>query len=792
MTELTKEQVDLEGIAHVGQYIRDRVIPAHMTDDEAADELGIGRHALNDLLNGRTGLTRRLALSLNESFKSDHHLLLDIQSHLLTGVEDAHREGDRSGLYDPVACVIRGIQIELWARGEEARSRLGSLLRRLVLATGEGPTRADFRADDEFAPARGRVESETQTRWIPEGESVWELGTGEASGDEAERGYADALGETTSGDRSRRSFVFVTTGRWTDKDRWAGDKRNLGEWRDVRAYDRDDLEEWIEQSAPVQVWMAERLGTPVDGMRSLERCWEEWSGGVVPSLPHSMFSSAIEAHALEFRRLFTEMVGGFGRMSTSLDIAADSSGEALAFLSCLAGDDRFGFEAWGSRVVVFESVGSAKKFAGMSESDVVVQVSSSEDVDRALGEYWRKSNQFILACPRGLPESKLRLTIDRLGREDFNAVLREMNIHEEQSGSLFQSTAGSPTVLQRLLSTPDAGGTATVALLGSWRATHEADTEAVRMLARADDYESVESDASRLTEQGESATWSVRDIPMVRTSSGLIRRDKENAIVRFGVYSRLDRLLAVGDSISSDQLDNLFLLANNLLTADYSPELRAGICETLAILAAHGDGILGRREPGLDGRVSQLVGDLLRSLDGEGFESLDDCLPDLAEAAPEGFLDLLETVWRPEESDASFVHKEHPGLLRALERLAWEPAYLPRVANVLAGLRHPEPSTRLERTPRDVLGAIFSPVAPQTGVSAERLNEIMESLDPESSRCRLDAAGRLSVGQIQFRSRQRTSPLARIRARRRYRVGPAGAGVGRAKSDSPGAGLART
>ena len=728
MIEPTNEEADLEGIAHIGQYIRDRVIPAHMTDDEAADELGIGRHALSDLLNGRTGLTRRLALSLNESFKADHHLLLDIQSQLTSRFEDAHGEGDRPGLYDPVACIIDGMQIELWARGEEARSRLGSLIRRLVLATGEESTRAYFRADEGLAPGRGRVESEAQTRWVPEGESVWELGTGDAPGDGAERGYARALGETKSGDRSRQSFVFMTAGRWADKDEWAGDKRKLGEWRDVRAYDRDDLEEWIERSAPVQVWLSEWLGTPVDGMRSLERCWEEWSGGVAPALPRSMFDSAIEAHAVEFRRLFTEMVGGFGRVSMSLDVAADSSGEALAFLSCLAEDDRFGYGTWGSRVVVFDSVERAGTFAGMSKSNIVVVVSSSEDVDEVLGKYWRRSNQFILACPRGLPESKLRLTIDRLGREDFRAVLRQMNIDDEQADGMYRRTAGSPTVLRRLLSTPDAGRTAAVALLGSWRATHEGDTEAVRMLARADDYESVESDASGPIERSEPATWSMRDVPMVRTGSGGFRRDEENAIVRFGVYSRLDRLLAVGDSISLDQLDDLFLLAKDMPTADYSPELRTGICETLAILAAHGDGILGKREPGLDRRVSQLVGNLLRSLDGEGQKALDDCLPDLAEAAPEEFLDLLETVWWPGESDASFDHSDHPGLLRALERLAWEPSYLPRVANVLAGLRHPEPSTRLETTPRDVLGAIFSPVAPQNGVSAERLNEIMESL----------------------------------------------------------------
>lgn len=46
-------------------------------------------------------------------------------------------------------------------------------------------------------------------------------------------------------------------------------KKTLKPWRDVRAYDAVDLEQWLEQSLPAQTWLMQELGQPTQNVRTL-------------------------------------------------------------------------------------------------------------------------------------------------------------------------------------------------------------------------------------------------------------------------------------------------------------------------------------------------------------------------------------------------------------------------------------------------------------------------------------------------------------------------------------------
>ena len=61
----------------------------------------------------------------------------------------------------------------------------------------------------------------------------------------------------STGRQYRRTiFVFVTPRRWPGKDKWVKDRKAQGQWKDVRAYDASDLEQWLEQSISGQAWFA--------------------------------------------------------------------------------------------------------------------------------------------------------------------------------------------------------------------------------------------------------------------------------------------------------------------------------------------------------------------------------------------------------------------------------------------------------------------------------------------------------------------------------------------------------
>ena len=66
-------------------------------------------------------------------------------------------------------------------------------------------------------------------------------------------------------------------------------RRAEGGWADVRAYDADDLEQWLEQSPVVALQFADEAGTHRLGMVTLERYWASWSNQCAPTITEAAF-----------------------------------------------------------------------------------------------------------------------------------------------------------------------------------------------------------------------------------------------------------------------------------------------------------------------------------------------------------------------------------------------------------------------------------------------------------------------------------------------------------------------
>lgn len=66
-------------LSHPGSYIRNWVLPENMTVKQAAEHLGVGRQALDALLNGRSALTPEMALRMEKAFGADMNNLLRMQ-----------------------------------------------------------------------------------------------------------------------------------------------------------------------------------------------------------------------------------------------------------------------------------------------------------------------------------------------------------------------------------------------------------------------------------------------------------------------------------------------------------------------------------------------------------------------------------------------------------------------------------------------------------------------------------------------------------------------------------------
>lgn len=132
----------------------------------------------------------------------------------------------------------------------------------------------------------------------------------------------------------------------------------------------------------------------------------------------------------------------------------------------------------------------------------------------------------------------------------------------------------------------------------------------------------------------------------------------------------------------------------------------------------------------VEAAVNDLIRQLLTPLDPVTWQSQRHDLPRYAEAAPELFLDLLEqdlrsadtkvlALMQPAES-GMFSSPGRTGLLWALEVLAWNPLWLPRVVLILGKLAELKITDNWANKPDHSLASIFRCWLPQTAATVEQ------------------------------------------------------------------------
>lgn len=723
----------------IGNYIRQEVIPDGMSVTEAAKKLGVGRPALSNLLNSRASLSPTMALRLEQAFGADRQELLDRQTQA-TSVRASEKAGGIAvPAYAPpfLSEPITARRISEWATGNiAARDQLPVLLRRLINSTGRDLQRVDFPDGDSAQQPDwdGRVEADAATPWIPQGHSGWELSTTQHPAAKANRDYRGRLGIDPV-ERAQWTFVFVTTTNWWNKNNWAEQKETLGHWKAVRAYDASDLEQWLEASVSGQLWLAEKMGIPTEGVETLAQSWDRWADASEPKMTPKIFEPSLDAHRDRFNEWLDKEAG-----ERPLAVAADSRNEALAFLACLFSDSSV-LGCHRDRAAVFESAQSLRKVA--SSSLPLIPISYSDEVEREFATLYRERH-CIVVQPRNSVGREPDITVELLGHEAFEASLTDMGIEPTESDRWSRESGRSPTVLRRRLSiipaisrpkwaidSATAQSLIPIVLVGAWHKESKADCEVLSALADGE-YEVIEETVARLLHIEDCPVWSV----------GQYR----------GAVSKIDALFAISGTLIGRHLEEFFWIAEYVLSEsdpaldlpshdrfaagifgkvrDHSTTLRTGVCETLVLLSVHGNYLFqDRLGIDIEAWVSDLVRRLLTPLTLETLLLQDDDLPRYAEAAPSEFLNIVETdlqqrdpilreILKPVDS-SMFLGCPRAGLLWALECLAWNPRYLGRVTDILADLSKTEINDNWSNKPIASLEAIYRSWLPQTAAPIE-------------------------------------------------------------------------
>ncbi len=734
---------------HPGTYVRQNVLPAGMTVTEAAKLLGVGRPALSNFLNGKAALSHKMALRLERSFGADRADLLDLQA-VYDRREDAFHSTVAAGRHAPTLVQIRAWHIQAWADTEVAKTELPALLRRLICSTGDHLARVDFPAfeNGQRRGWDGEVEAMEPTSWIPAGQSGWELSCSRKPGRKADKDYNRRRKKYSSTERRERTYVFVTPRNWPGKNQWAEEKARKRDWKDVRAYDASDLEQWLEQSAETQVWLAERFELPVEGCHSPEMCWSDWADVCEPALSPDLFS--IEEYTPKLKQwLKTQPTRPF-------IVSADSSDEALAFACHLVQKVRVDVGDPSAGAVVLDSPEILQRFRA-SKSAPHMAIIHNPEVEKEISDLCDRCHCIVIRPSNdvrsvsevsdagGEPDIRLGLP----NRQKVSDALKSMGIDEDKADLLIRESGRSLAVLRRLLSSvsairePDwarnpalARKLLPAALVGAWSKANAADVEVVRRLAVM---AGIDGDKTYVKDGDNVIETHVVELLNLPDSPLWCRGDYR------GVVSRIDALFGVARFVTEQDIKTFFTVAESVLgepdpafelpederwTAGFhgkvrthSSALREGIRATLVLLSLHGNRLFRNRlNVDIEAKVSRLIRRLLSPLSLETLLSHQDDLPDYAEAAPDEFLKVVEAdlnTSKPAVFDllkpvgAGLFHGcPRTGLIWALECLAWK--HLPRVSRILAELaRTPIDDNRVHK-PIESLQAIYRSWLPQT------------------------------------------------------------------------------
>ncbi|MCK5799284.1 MAG: HigA family addiction module antidote protein, partial [Deltaproteobacteria bacterium] len=721
---------------HPGQHVRDAILkPKGLTVTAAAKLVGVGRSALSRILNGRVPITPDMAARLERTFGVPARELLELQAKFDAAHTIAKDSPTKAFSYVPPFLSIKATDIEEWvSRNISARTRLSVLLRTLINSTSTKLTQVDFPGNDDAERHGwdGTVDAAEGNPWIPSGRSGWEFGTNQDIKTKATQDLAKAVKATNEKEREETTFVFVTPRHWPGKKDWITEQKAKKQWKDVRAYDSSELEQWLEQSLAGQTWFSNETQRPSHGVRTLDQWWTDWADVADPTLSGAFFRPAVD-HA---KRMFVSWLSK--EAEKPIVIAADSTEEGLAFLSQLFREKEL--VPFRDRVLVFDERGQLPKLA-RGKKDFVA-VTTNREVERELGPFC-KTLRSILIYPRNAANADPHIILEPLNYKTFQSGLKEMGCLRDDIAKYRDESGYSLTVLRRRLShipeirTPQwAADHATAASLipflftGAWHSSNEADQTALSLFANDTSHEILEKDCQRLAMLNDAPLWSV----------GTYR----------GVVSKIDLLFAIAKAITVDDLKRYFSLAELILGEDdpkldlpdderwtaalygksreFSSELRKGISETLVLLAVHGNHLFKTRL-GFDSEAeaSHLVRRLLTPLKTRLLEANDRDLSAYAEAAPKEFLSILEedlNTSRPESYDlmrpvGNSIGAGCPraGLLWALEGLAWHPNTLPRVALILAQFAGIKIDDNWGNKPIRSLMSIFRAWMPQTAAN---------------------------------------------------------------------------
>ena len=650
--------------------------------------------------------------------------------------------GDTRPLYS-TWCKAR--DLIAWAHHTlEAQNKLPALLRKLIHATVENPDLCQFPADEGTRRRGwdGILKTDRGNAWVPKGQSVWEMGTDQQPQKKAETEYKKRTKNQDPGAKNS-TFIFITPRKWDGKAKWLKAKRAERNWHDVLVWDCDDLEQWLETAPAVDAWLARLLGKFPIGIRDITSYWLNLSATSNPPFPEGAFLAGRAKAETELREALKAA-------PSEVAIAALSLTEVRNFLGAMLATGHETVQGAEARALIVDTVDAWNQLC-TTKNRLILVPNDQLTLERSMvAEAVRAGHHVITQRPYTAIRSEKGIRLPIVDRWSLQNALETAGFPDERASRLAREAGGSTSVLVRLGShfqgqaapawskPPESAVLVPLALVGAWSDKNTADRKLVERL-HGESYPHMQQIMTH---------WIYQPDAPVRLAEG-----------SYGFVSREDSWRLLSPGFTTDLLNRFMDIARDVLGEDdprfdmpvnerylasvynkmpqYSPELREGIAETIALLGACGEHIPRGTHEGSSWRADILVKDLLHNANPKRWFSLASNLPLLAEASPDQFLSALETASKDlqtvaalfeKDANALFSSSPHTSLMWALEILAWDIKYLSRAVLALATLAKLDTGGQINPRPAGVLFEIFRFWFPQTSATLDERLDVLDLL----------------------------------------------------------------
>ena len=646
----------------LSELLRQQMLKAnHLTITETAKRLGISRVTLSKLLNGQSPLTLNVAARMENVFGLSAKELLNKQMQADLEREETATEKTYSFSY-PFP-IIKAHDLEVWADTITSRTEFPVLIRRLIATTGTGITRCVFPGYDngERHGWDGVLETTQATQWVPEGLSVWELGTTPEVKTKANQDVDKRNRKSLQVDPAVATYIFVTLRVWKDKDKnaWLAEQKALKRWKNVRVYDAEDLECWLERSLEARIWLEPRLSLPsevqTDGVRPLDAAWNQWVNASDPVINEPFFDEVVAEHQATLTAFLEDS------QNNHLTIEAASVEEALAFLWCAM---RTGaISASRDRLLIFDKP-EVLQTRGQGRPTFIAVVHDAKT--NAVCQTLNRQLKSIYICPAASVDES-DIVLRPLSLRAINQLpIADKDVSEAVVGAavslkeLLLDCGASLTVLHRRLAryseqkgadwSRDGVKAALLipaAMMGQWSETSAGQRQILTQLIDPKNQNEFEWIFKHYQKTEDAPVW----------QCGGFR----------GIVSKLDVFFSLRDELTAEVLDRFYQMTATVLQqtdtqarattladlpvpiVSYDERLvqtRRQLMDTAAFLAKHGPHLVKNRfSYDFGGKGRTLVNALLQPLSIEKLQQVGTELPLLAETAPERLLKLLEDDW---------------------------------------------------------------------------------------------------------------------------------------------------